>query len=183
MSSLKGKSRWSRGIDSENNSRQCRGHECAEDISQGQRGKDRRENENRVCWSKNRTASLCDVNSKAAVLRALPYRVVTSNSLFNVSSVRPATWSVITRRKHLTQYENPGSGKKASIIIQPGSSWWSVHARAGRALYLESMLSSLVCYVTENVLPNCAFTSGAQELTRISNFWWIISFSIHRGNI
>lgn len=48
-------------------------------------------------------------------------------------------------------------------------------------LYLQSMLSSLACYVTENVLPNCASTSAAQELTRISNFWWITSLHIHRG--
>ena len=50
-------------------------------------------------------------------------------------------------------------------------------------LYFESVLSSLACYVMENVLPNCTFTSGAQELTRISNFCWVTSFHIHRGKI
>lgn len=47
-------------------------------------------------------------------------------------------------------------------------------------LCFESVLFSLACYVMENVLPNCTFTSRAQELTRISHFCWITSFHIHR---
>lgn len=149
MSALKGRSRWNSGIDFENNSRQCRWQENVQRIFHraNEERKDKSENENRVCWSKNCIWSLWDVNSEAAVFHALRWRVAISNSLFNVSSVHPATLSVITRRKRLSHYENPGSGKRVSVIIQPGLSWWRIRARTGRAFvfWISAFFSCLLC--------------------------------------
>ena len=118
-----------------NSSKQCRWHDDVQRIFHraDEERKDNSENENRVCWAKNFTWSLCDVNGRAAALQVLPYRAVVPNSLCSMSPIHPAALSVITRRKHLTHYENLGSGKKASVMIQPGFSWWRFHTRAGRA--------------------------------------------------
>lgn len=174
---LKGEYRWSSGIDFE----QRRWHANGQRIfpRANEERKDNSENENRVCWSKICLGSLWHANSKAAALHDVQQRAVLSNSRFHVSWAHPATLLVITRRKHLSRYEKPGSGKKASVTIQPGPSWWKTHARRGRAfVFTISAFFSCLLWM-ESVLPNCTFTSAAQKWTRISNFCWLTSTHTH----
>ena len=164
-----------------NTSKRCTWHDIVQRIFHrpNEEKKDKSEN-GKISWSKNCIWSLWDANSKAAVLHALQQRAELFHSVFYVSSIHPTTLSVITKRKHFSHYENPGSGKKASVMIQPGSSWWRIHARVAMAFvfWISAFFSWLPCM--GSALPNCTFTSVAQELTTIPNFCWLTLSHVHR---
>lgn len=93
-------------------------------------------------------------------------RVVILHLLFNVPSVPLATLSVITRRKHPSHYENPGSGKKCLCCDPTWFILMKACARAERAFVLCISTFLLLPAMWCRVLPNCTISSAAQELTR-----------------
>lgn len=142
MNALKGELRWGRGVDAEY---QCQTmlvtRKCAKDTSRGrwgERGWEWRWEQER--WESTGCKQQCLHRTRYTVQRAaLP------NSPHQVSSVHPATPSVMTGTEHLSPQ------KSQALAERPASGSNLLHRAEGptpeqeRPLYSESLLSSLAC--------------------------------------